>query len=809
MSARLLGSLVAALGVTATAATVAAAAPAAHPRVLLTPALRATWQGQAKTDGSAVRAAVVHCADVAARPGEFAPSGYQQLDWAKNLQACLVAFVATADDAHARTAMTYFRAMLDDRATVGDGAGGDELVTQDSGFAIRAIGPYTALAYDWLYDHALMNDDLRATARHRFAAWAAWYAANGYRARGVGTNYHAGYVMAATLMAAAARGDGNDDVDNLWDKVTGEIWGKDMAGGLAAGGVLEGGDWGEGWQYGPLAVANYAVAGRVLAEAGVAVPGLGVFLDAVLVRHLQALSPDDGVFAGGDTEAPSANLEPNANTLAAVAIGAATPASRDVALGELARLSLTGPGAERQPFPLLIALAAASGTPTAAPRTLQPTWYLAPGTGNLYARSSWDAGAAWTVMQCTASLEIDHFHANAGNVVLSRGADDLLIDPSPYGTMSTLTSNAPTVASAHLPANYIPGQAYWSERTGWAWAHQTHSGVVAARCDYADQYKFQHRPSDVPHALRDLVMVPWPAPTSGGVTDATLVVIDRAASGDARRPLHTRWRLPGNATLAGDVGQVVVGASRLTVQRVASSSGALTRVQPTMTDCFGEGVPRGNCDAARLPVTDLRLEVAGPTMEAVHVLDSAATGTAITPARELTGAGYRATWLERAGGAAAIVRASDPPWQPHAGDFSYVAPARANAHHVVLDAPAEQVAIAARKVGDDCEVTLSAGGAVAARPLHVTLDAACAVTPDVTTPTAAVIQVAAGALGSGSDAVDHGTQGRVRPRSARSGCCGAQASPSASLAMAGVVVATLLRRRRRTKSCGNCSRHSS
>ena len=62
-------------------------------------------------------------------------------------------------------------------------------------------------------------------------------------------------------------------------------------------------------------------------------------------------------------------------------------------------------------------------------------------------------------------------------------------------------------------------------------------------------------------------------------------------------------------------------------------------------------------------------------------------------------------------------------------------------------------------------------------------------------------------LGSGSDAVDHGTQGRVRPRSARSGCCGAQASPSASLAMAGVVIATLLRRRRRTKSCGNCSRH--
>jgi uncharacterized protein (TIGR03382 family) len=779
------------------------AAADSRPHVLLTPALRARWQALASVKGSSVEVSIRHCADVAARPAEFAPSGYQQLDWAKHLQACLVAWAATPDaaaaDAHAKVAMTYFTAMLDDRDRVGDGAGGDTLVSQDSGFAIRAIGPYTALAYDWLHDHPLMNEDLRATARHRFKAWTDWFAASGYRARDVGNNYHAGYVIGATLMAAAQRGDAGADGDALWRKVTDEIWGIDMARGLTSGGVLEGGDWGEGWQYGPLAVASYAVAGRVLQEAGVTVPGLGAFFDAVLARHVHALSPAGGVFVAGDTQVETANLEPNPNTLAAVAIAAATPAARAAALGELQRLRLLGPDVAISAFPLLVALAEGSATPAPLARAGLPTWYLAPGTGNLYARTGWDDGAVWTVMQCTPSLEIDHFHADAGNVVLTRGRDDLLVDPSPYGTLSTLTSNAPTVASAHLPANYIPGQGYWSVTTRWEWAHQSVAGVVAARCDYADQYKFQHRPSDVPHALRDLVLVPWRSARAGDPTDATLIVVDRAESGSANRPLYTRWRLPGVATVSPDRAATTVGDSALTVARLASSSGEFERGVPSAKDCFGEGVPRGNCDAARFPVVDARLTVAGPSMRAVHVLDVGAAKATPTPTTLTQGAGWNAAWIDRGERAAIVVTADAPPWQGPAASLTYRAPARGQVHHVVLDPPGapERVAVAARKDGADCEVTLTPGGEVAARPVHLSLDAACQVTLDpVMASSAQLVSVAAGA--AGSDGVDHGTAGRATPRSPRSGCCGgAQASGSATLPMALLVAAALGRRRRR------------
>jgi len=37
--------------------------------------------------------------------------------------------------------------------------------------------------------------------------------------------------------------------------------------------------------------------------------------------------------------------------------------------------------------------------------------------------------------------------------MLSRGGADLIVDPSPYGSLSTLTGNAPTVLSRQLPAN--------------------------------------------------------------------------------------------------------------------------------------------------------------------------------------------------------------------------------------------------------------------------------------------------------------------------------------------------------------------
>ena len=586
-----------------------------HPRLLLDDALRATWKKQAGQKGSAVARSIAACDQIRADPKESARDYYMGLTWAGHLGSCLVAWAATGKDEHARTAMIYFQAMLDDLQTVGDGKGGDEAARRDAGFAIRAMGPYTALAYDWLHDYAGMTEPMRQRARQRFKAWTDWYLQKGYRARDPGTNYQAGYLVAATFIAIAQGGEAGAEGGRFWKHVADTLWHKDMARVLAKGAILDGGDWAEGWQYGPLSVAEYAVAARAMRSAGVEVPGVGRWLQSLLTRFVHSLTPGGKMFVVGDTDHEQPYLDPNLLVLAAVVLGDAPEAAQRQALGEAKRLGLTS-----KDFLFFQALMEGRGLkPEQVPRDRWPTSYRALGIGTLYARSDWSDRAVWTAVQCSRQVEADHTHPNAGNFVLSRGTDDAIVDPSPYGTLSSLTSNAPTVESAQLPPDYKPSQAYWSEKTRFVWGHQTGSGLVVARCDYADQYKFQDRPSDVPEAVRDLVV--WP---HGG--DATAVVLDRARSGDPKRGLHLRFRSPSTLTLDGDVARGKVGGSAVTIRRVASSSGKPEVKQYQRSDCFKGDVTRGNCDTARFASGAYRLVVPGPTMTAWHVIDAAAAG---------------------------------------------------------------------------------------------------------------------------------------------------------------------------------------
>jgi MYXO-CTERM domain-containing protein len=782
----------------------AAAAPEpsrAHPRLFLDDKIRATWKKQVGKD-SAIAAAIGHC-NASKRGGrDYTNDRYMGFQWSSNLQACLIAWAATGEDDHAKVAVKWFDALLDDLENVGDGRGGDNTIRRDSGYAIRLIGPTTALAYDWLHDHPAMGAARLAKARGRFKAWLDWYIKDGYRPRSPSTNYHAGYLVAATFIAIAQAGDAGADGTKLWKHVVDELWRGDMVKALTGKGPLVGGDWGEGWQYAPLSVAGYALAGRAMQENGVEIDGLTDWLTALVVRHVHALSPGGQWFVGGDTQNRTPNIDVAGMGLLAVLVGKAPDEARGWAMSEILRMRLTV-GDE---FRLYDAIAAdRPWKQVEVPRKDWPTWYYAGGTGNLYARGHWGKDAIWTVMQCTSTIDIDHFHPNAGNFVLSRGKDDVIADPSPYGTLSTLTSNAPTVESAHLPDDYKPGQAFWSVKTRWDWAHQTKGGVVVGRCDYADQYKFQDRPSDVPAAVRDLVVVPW-----ADGADASVVVIDRAKSGDARRGLHLKFRTPGTLALDGDVATATVGSSGLSIRRLVSSSGKPALGRSQQKDCFSAPATRGNCDAGRFPVTDLRLVVDGPAMEAVHVIDATGKGAGAVTATLEKGTGWQGVWLERkTGDGAAMVVYGAP-----AKTLSYTAPAK-RAHHVVVDAPADKgkATVTATKEGAGCKVSISPGGAMSAKPVVFTLDDQCAVTDDGVmtggptlggSPVAAVTGGDDDAGGGGDDGGAPGSSGASAspatrdPSGPRTGCCGAQSTPGSSIALGVVVLGILfgLRRRR-------------
>lgn len=755
-------------------ASAVAAAPATpeptgpHPRMLLTE-VKAEWKRQAGEERGPVVGAIALCKE-AGETNRHDHALYQGGEWSRILQACLVAWAATDKPEHAATAIKFFKALIDDLDLIGDAKGGDMAGRRDSGYAIRNLGPFTALAYDWLHDLPAMTPALRLRARQRWAAWLNWYKESGYRARNPGTNYQAGYLISATMVSIAQGGEAaEEEGPKLWAFVVDELWGKDMAAALATGGILDGGDWPEGWQYGPLSVAEYSLAMRIARDAGIKVDGVEAWLGSLFRRHVYALSPTDRVYPGGDTEDEQANIAPHPLTLAAVALGDASADDKRWARGELGRLKLVD-----GEYLLYGSLANIGDKPALAPRATWPTWYQSPNSGSFYARTRWDDRAVWFIGECQYAIDVDHRHPAAGNFSLTRGKDDVIVDSSPYGSLSTLTSNAPTVASAQLPPNYIPSQAGWSEKTHWDWATQTRSGVVAARCDYADQYKFQHRPSDVPEALRDLVMIP-----SADGTDAAIVIVDRASTESEQRPMYLQFRVPGILALDGDTATTTIGGTKLAIQSLTRSSGKPTIGKTKFKDCFGEGIERGKCDASRIPVTDFRVQIAGPEPRAVHVIAAAADKPASATA--ISGEGWAGVRLS--GGRDAVVV-----WPTAAGDaLRYRAP---KGTQVVLDGPhtGGMATVTAKRDGDACAVEVTAGGSMPGHPAVFSLDDACAVTADP--PGAGVGVVVPGK-----------PPAAMKTGATRTGCCNAQSTPSSPIGMAAIVLAVVFRRRRLRRPC--------
>jgi hypothetical protein len=742
----------------ATVGTATAAPTGAHPRLWLDAETRAGLVVQADVSGSPVARGSARCAAARNDPSDYAVGGWQGFEFVTTLSSCLVAWAATGSDADLETAIKYWKVLLDDYQTVGDGAGGDDVVTHDSGYAVRTFAPYSAIAYDWLHDAPGVTEELRAHARGRFAAWIDYYSTSGYLRDMPGANYQAGYLFAATLVAIAEGGEAGAAGDAHWSTVVDSIWRKDMVPALAQGGVLAGGDWPEGWQYGDLSVLEYALAGRALIDSGEELPGLAAWTDALVLRFAHGLTPlTRTVYTAGDVEDESVNIQPGNGPLLAALAGPGGERTRAWARKLNRELELENEN------PLFDALALArDGAEAALPADL-PTHHLADGAGNFYARGGWDQETLWSVFQCSRRVVDDHQHNNAGNWVLTRGPDDLVVDPSPYGTLSSLTGNAPAVDTNSLPDGYSPSQGYWGEATRMTWARQVKSGVAAARCDYADQFRRTDVPSDVAVALRDFVLLP------DGDAGA-VVLVDRVVTGDSARSAYLRVRTPGELGLSDNRASAVLGESALDIERVWSSSGTPSvREMPQASECAASD---HTCDVSRIASgTEYRIDLAGPSALAIHVVSARAAQAPAATSELLTGAGYRAVLVRQAGATVAVVTndAADAARQP---SLTYAAPA-GELVHVVLDAPVDEngrSGVTAALDGGNCTVAVvphgGSGAAFEGAPLIFRTSADCNVSEDGSQPEPPIDTPPAGSeggapSGAGGDASDSGGDGAV------------------------------------------------
>jgi hypothetical protein len=733
----------------ATLPALAAVPTGPHPRIWLTPQIVAKWQSIQSVPNSPVNRAITKCNDARLDPADYADGQYQGFRWVEALDACLVAYETTRSALHRDTAIKYWTALLDDAQTIGDGDGpcypntcGSPtkfgIAAQDAGYSMRTFVAWTALGYDWLHDD--LSPTLRARYATRFSQWLAFHMdPDSFERADTGSNYHAGHVLAVTLMAighademdAAAAGTGT----SLWTYVSNEMWGHIMAAAQAPRRPMVGGDWAEGWEYGPLSVASYALAGRAMVERGVPQPWIGPWLHVLLYRYVYALTPDNRTFVGGDVQNEAPTLEPDPLPLYGVVAGPAAAVDKAQAKGELARLALPVPPLNGDFTLLTQSLVAAEATSAQTiNRAALPLSYLAAGSGNFYARTGFGPANVWMVSQCRGMIS-NHQHVDAGNITLDRGADALLVDPSPYGTQSTLTGNAPTMKQPHFLADYQPSQADWGElnppdvvplalSTQFIYTRAGAAGVAATRCNYTGQFRFQDVPSPiVAGAQRDVVLLP-------GATGASVLVRDlmvtKGTYALTPNPLLLRFRSLGSFTPGpgGDRARAVVGGSALLIRRLSGM--AVTAAQPVTVADTCDPV-QGACKVGRFASGEWSAQVPGPNPSVIHLLDADAVASAAPTASVQASGSVLLSSVLREGKQYFVVS--------HASGGvigSYDAPAIASTH-VVLDIPSgARVAVTAtlNASAHSCRFTLATATGTAgftSRPLILQVGPTCAV----------------------------------------------------------------------------------
>jgi len=715
----------------------------------------AAFGKNAGTPGTAAAALVAACQDTLDNPQDYATRGGSDGDhWPGSAVRCAFAYVATQKAEYLTQAIAYWRASLDDDQALGDGLGckagvstdwqswdGNppappviRTVTHDTGYPMRWYGPDVALAYDWLHDAPGVDAALLDQTRTCLTAWIDYYTARGYHADEAGANYNAGYVIGKALGAVAIGDDGGAD-GHLWDEATADLFPKLLVGGGLAGasgavgqpaGALVGGDWAEGWQYGPLSVLEYAVAARALAENGAPQPEMAAWTDTLAVRYIHGTLPDlSGQWVGGDYDDSAVYTPPNVNQVDAVLAGLSSDAAASYA-AFMKQAQSAGPG-----YYFYNALAELRSVAPVDYRAEAPEparWYLARGTRAMYVRTSWKADALWSVFTSSPAVVSDHTHYSASNFVLNRGADALVVDPSNYGEVDSLATNAVTADSTVAQGDYAMTQTPWSEAE-LLWARGTDDAVYAARSDFAKAFIFSSTPSDIPYAHREWVLLP----------EGEIVTIDRVHTADAAHAMYVGFHTNtgGGLKLAGGVASGDAGGSKVAIHGVVLSGATPAITQPEVGDCSKAcSYPCGGCDAARFPVDKYGVKVPGPWAVAVHVIDALAAGEAPAVVASLDDDGIDPAPKQNAGvlGAAvyrgekqSYVVASSAEDGASPATMTYGVPGGSASRNVVFDAPEDgsgKSTVTAAAKGDRCVITITAGSGFAGRPLMFTVSSA-------------------------------------------------------------------------------------
>lgn len=745
----------------------------AHPRLFMTADDLATFTANAQSSSTVTASIIAKCQDTIANPTSYTMRNGADSDvWPGAAMSCALAYLVTQKQQYLTQALTYWQTALNDDQTMGDNLGCVAgvstnwqswnlsppappvliTITHDTGYSLRWYGPYLSLTYDWLYNAPGVSESLRAQTRTCLTNWMDYYSMSGYLHDVPGANYNAGFILGKTLAAIAIGNDGGAD-GHLWTQSIHTTFEQLLVGmGLSGStggigdpaGIMVGGDWGS-WQYGPLSIIEYALAARVMEENGVPQPEMDSWTNSLIVRNVYGTLPEgDSQFAGnGDFDSPNIYQDLSGNQVDAVLAGPSSDQAAGWALSMKQQASLKGSYIWNAIAELRTGVTPQDyRTQTPVP----PLWYVARGTGNMYARSSWDASAFWSVFM-SGGANGDHPHFAASNLIFSRGGDHLIVDPSNYGEPSTFETNAVTAEASVDVGSYYQTQSPFGTAS-LPWARGTSDGVYAARSDFAHMFDFDGTPSDITYAHREWVFFP----------EGEMVTIDRVHTSANSRSMYLTFhtnthtdtsslKIDNNTGIASGT----VGDSLLAIHPVLLSGGTASISQPPVGTCMVANCsyPCGACNASRFLVDEYSIKVPGSWAVAIHAFDGLGTGEALAEVDSINDDNIDPAPKQNTGVIGASVYrsskrnyvvASSAQDGASSATMTYGIPGDSAARHIVFDAPEDSTGssvVTAVVAGSRCTVSITAGTGFAGHPLMFQVAAAadgCAVTEDTNVP---------------------------------------------------------------------------
>jgi hypothetical protein len=573
-------------------------------------------------------------------------SGYQGFEWGDAVANLSIAFHATNDARYAAGAIRYQRALLDDREQVGDGKGGPNVVSHDSGYGIRTFGAYAALGYDWLRGVPEFDATLKQRTIERLEQWLGWYAEKGYLKDKPIANYYWGYFTALSFAGLATAGE-SEIGDRFLQKARDELSNNVLP---AFRDDLVGGGWPEGWQYGEYTGMEVALVARAFKTgAGIDVAQKLPWLGETVTHHVHALLPDErSVYDGGTWgEHPA---KPSGLALSAISVALEGVDDARVAEARWLTAHAIPPPKREQAWVTLLAdrVAVAERQPRS---DAQKSLHLK-GQGLTFARSDWTPNAVWTSFQAGPRLAEDHQHADQGHFVFARGGDGLLVDGGGSEGSATINHNTLLIDDGGEVQNYPPNQGVFGKNRVKTLGFADDGNVVVAVGDIGEAYapacsRQGCEKRSVKKLLRTFVYV----------RPQLLVISDRVELKEGDYGASWAAHLTVNPTLSESTASAIVGASRVDVRVIEPRNAEL--VAPKEPTPSGEGAHRLNQPWGPM----WRLEVRSPRGEKnrrfLHVITASEAQATPPPVTRLAGDGLGGAAVRVDGRRAAVLFAED------------------------------------------------------------------------------------------------------------------------------------------------------